>query len=326
MTGADGFIGSHLCENLINNGFNVKALTLYNSFNSWGWLDQSKLSKKMEIISGDIRDEFSTLNATKDCDCVINLAALIAIPYSYEAPGSYVETNVKGTLNLLNACVRNKIKLFIQTSTSEVYGTAQTIPISEQHPLNPQSPYAASKVASDNLALSYFYSFNLPVVIARPFNTFGPRQSPRAVIPNLIVQLLSKNKKVHIGNINTTRDFNYVLDTTNAFISILNNYQKCLGEVINIGSGYEVSIKEIFYLMTKVLNKKKDLIIEKKRLRPSKSEVFRLVCDSKKLIKLTKWSAVNSGEKNFVKGLTKTINWYKKKDNLTKFKSNIYNK
>ena len=201
-----------------------------------GGLDKSKHINKIEVISGDIRDDSSALRATENCDCIINLAALIAIPYSYEAPGSYVETNVKGTLNLLNACVRNKIKLFIQTSTSEVYGTAQTIPISEQHPLNPQSPYAASKVASDNLALSYFYSFNLPVVVARPFNTFGPRQSLRAVIPNLIVQLLSKNKKVYIGNINTTRDFNYVLDTTNAFISILNNYQKCLGQIINIGS------------------------------------------------------------------------------------------
>lgn len=326
VTGADGFIGSHLCENLIENGFSVRALTLYNSFNSWGWLDKSKHINKIEIISGDIRDDSSALRATENCDCIINLAALIAIPYSYEAPGSYVETNVKGTLNLLNACVRNKIKLFIQTSTSEVYGTAQTIPISEQHPLNPQSPYAASKVASDNLALSYFYSFNLPVVVARPFNTFGPRQSLRAVIPNLIVQLLSKNKKVYIGNINTTRDFNYVLDTTNAFISILNNYQKCLGQIINIGSGYEISIKEIFHLMTKVLNKKKNLIIEQRRLRPSKSEVLRLVCDSKKLVKLTKWKAKNSGKKNFVKGLTKTIEWYKNEENLTEFKSNIYNK
>ena len=232
VTGADGFIGSHLCENLIKNGFKVKALTLYNSFNSWGWLDQSKYSKKMEIISGDIRDESSALNATKDCDGIVNLAALIAIPYSYEAPSSYIETNVKGTLNLLNASKRNKIKLFIQISTSEVYGTAQETPINENHPLNPQSPYAASKVSSDNLALSYFYSFNLPVVIARPFNTYGPRQSLRAVIPNLITQLLNDKKNIYIGNLDTTRDFNYIDDTTNGLISIINNYKKCIGETI----------------------------------------------------------------------------------------------
>ena len=228
VTGADGFIGSHLCENLIKNGFKVKALTLYNSFNSWGWLDQSKYSKKMEIISGDIRDESSALNATKDCDGIVNLAALIAIPYSYEAPSSYIETNVKGTLNLLNASKRNKIKLFIQISTSEVYGTAQETPINENHPLNPQSPYAASKVSSDNLALSYFYSFNLPVVIARPFNTYGPRQSLRAVIPNLITQLLNDKKNIYIGNLDTTRDFNYIDDTTNGLISIINNYKNVL--------------------------------------------------------------------------------------------------
>lgn len=326
VTGADGFIGSHLCENLIKNGFKVKALTLYNSFNSWGWLDQSKYSKKMEIISGDIRDESSALNATKDCDGIVNLAALIAIPYSYEAPSSYIETNVKGTLNLLNASKRNKIKLFIQISTSEVYGTAQETPINENHPLNPQSPYAASKVSSDNLALSYFYSFNLPVVIARPFNTYGPRQSLRAVIPNLITQLLNDKKNIYIGNLDTTRDFNYIDDTTNGLISIINNYKKCIGETINIGSGYEISIKQIYELLSNAMKKKKKLIQEKQRLRPSKSEVYRLICDNKKLIKLTNWKARNSGQVNLIKGLTKTIEWYKKEENLIKFKSNIYNR
>lgn len=326
VTGADGFIGSHLCENLIDNGFSVRALTLYNSFNSWGWLDQSKKTSKMEIISGDIRDESLAFNITKNCDCIINLAALIAIPYSYEAPGSYIDTNVKGTLNMLNASIRNKIKLFIQTSTSEVYGTAQEIPISENHPLNPQSPYAASKVASDNLALSYYYSFNLPVVIARPFNTFGPRQSLRAIIPNLITQLVSKKKDVHVGNLDTTRDFNYVGDTTNAFISIINNYQKCIGEVINIGSGFEIPIKEIYVRIAKIINKKKNLVIENQRLRPSKSEVFRLVCNNQKLVKLTNWRAQNSGEKNLVKGLIKSIKWYQKKENIIKFKTSIYNR
>ncbi len=325
VTGADGFIGSHLCENLVKNGFSVKALTLYNSFNSWGWLDEVSLFKKMEIIPGDIRDESSAFKAIQGCDCVINLAALIAIPYSYEAPGSYIDTNVKGTLNLLNASIKNKIKLFIQTSTSEVYGTAQEVPILEDHPLNPQSPYAASKVASDNLALSYYYSFNLPVVIARPFNTFGPRQSLRAVIPNLITQLLNNKKNIYIGNLDTTRDFNYVGDTTNAFISIIKEYKKCIGEVLNIGSGYEISIKDVYEKISLILNKKKKLVIEKQRLRPLKSEVLRLICGNQKLKNLTNWKELNSGEININKGLSKSINWYKKKENLNKFKSNIYN-
>lgn len=324
VTGAEGFIGSHLCELLIDNGYSVRALVLYNSFNSWGWLDQSKFLNKIEIILGDIRDDIFIENALKECDIVINLAALIAIPYSYKSPSSYVDTNVKGTLNLLNASLKNKVKLFIQTSTSEVYGSAQTTPIDETHPLNPQSPYAATKVASDKLAMSYYYSFNLPVIIARPFNTFGPRQSLRAVIPSIITQFLSKNKLISIGDTSTTRDFNYVEDTANAFIFLIKNFKKCLGQEINIGSGYEISILDIYNKISKILGLVKALEIKNERIRPKKSEVLRLICDSTKMNKLTKWEPKLSGNDKIDLGLKKTINWYKKKENLNKFKNNLY--
>ena len=325
VTGADGFIGSHLCEMLIKNNYQVRAFTLYNSFNTWGWLDTIKESKSLEIFSGDIRDESSTKKAVDGCDIVINLAALISIPYSYEAPNSYIDTNIKGTLNLLNSSRENNIKLFLQTSTSEVYGTAQQIPINENHPLNPQSPYAASKVASDKLALSYFYSFGCPVVVVRPFNTFGPRQSLRAVIPNIITQLIKNKKEIKLGSLDTTRDFNYVEDTASGFLSIIKSYKKCIGQEINIGSGFEISISDILKNISEIMRVQPRVKVDKQRLRPKNSEVYRLICDNSKIQELTGWKIKEDRQKSLDLGIKKSIKWYSKKENIKLFKPNIYN-
>lgn len=310
ITGSEGFIGSHLVELLVKSGYKVTALTLYNSFNDIGWLKNidKKVLKKIKIFSGDIRDKSLVDEILKNKDVVINLAALIGIPYSYKSVESYVDTNVKGTMNLLNSAKKYKVKRFIQTSTSEVYGTAKYIPIDEKHPLSGQSPYAASKIASDQLALSYYRSFDLPVTILRPFNTFGPRQSLRAVIPTIISQCLFNDGIVKLGNINTTRDFVFINDTVNAFRLAIKN-KNILGEVINIGNNFEISIKEIIKNISQITNKKIKIKIENKRIRAKKSEVYRLYSDNRKAKKILKWKLNYSGINGFRKGLSETINW-----------------
>ena len=286
ITGADGFIGSHLTELLVESGYEVRALAQYNSFNNWGWLENIRCKDEIEIISGDIRDPFFCKNISRDVDAIFHLAALIAIPYSYEAPSSYVDTNIQGTLNICQAGLENNVKKIIHTSTSEVYGTAKYVPIDEDHPLQPQSPYSASKIAADNMAMSYFNAFNLPLTIARPCNTYGPRQSARAVIPTIILQIANGAKEIKLGDLSPTRDFNYVIDTCQAFISILES-KNTLGEVINIGSNTEISIKDTLQVIKDLMSSEVVFVEDKDRLRPKKSEVFRLWCDNKKINKLT---------------------------------------
>lgn len=321
ITGADGFIGSHLTEMLVSYGYEVKALAQYNSFNNWGWLENISCKEDIEIVSGDIRDPFFCKSITKDVDAIFHLAALIAIPYSYEAPSSYVDTNIQGTLNICQAALENSVQKIIHTSTSEVYGTAHYVPIDENHPLQPQSPYSASKIAADNMAMSYFNAFNLPLTIARPFNTYGPRQSARAVIPTIILQIANGAKEIKLGDLSPTRDFNYVIDTCHGFVSILES-KKSLGEVINIGSNFEISIKDTLNLIKKLMNS--DVIFEedKDRIRPEKSEVFRLWCDNKKINELTGFKPKYDIEG----GLKETIDWFSIPENLRYFKHNIYNK
>ncbi|EAI1055475.1 4,6-dehydratase LegB [Campylobacter coli] len=317
VTGADGFIGSHLCESLVQKGYKVRALSQYNSFNFWGHLEKSPYLKDMEVASGDLRDSFFCEKITQGMDAIFHLGALIAIPYSYEAPQSYVDTNVKGTLNMLEAAKKNEISHFIHTSTSEVYGTARYVPIDEKHPLQPQSPYSASKIAADMMALSYYNAFNLNVNIARPFNTYGPRQSARAIIPTIITQILSGAKELKLGDLSPTRDLNFVLDTCEGFISLLklNHF----GEVYNIGSGTEYSMQEVLDLIQKILNQNIKIIQDEKRLRPKNSEVFRLKCDSSKLQSTTHWQSKIS----LVEGLKLSIEYFK--ENLASYKSEIYN-
>ena len=328
VTGADGFIGSHLVEKLIQKGFSVKCLVYYNSFNTWGWLDSidNKIKKEIEVINGDVRD-FDIINkALNNCDLVFNLAALIGIPYSYNAPRSYIDTNIIGLLNLLNVCKKKDITKIIHTSTSEVYGNAKFIPMTENHPLFAQSPYAASKIGADQLALSFYNSFNLPITILRPFNTFGPRQSLRAIIPTIITQILdSKYKNIQLGNVKVTRDFNYITDTVDAFISSIEP-KKTIGEIINIGSGSETSIEKIIKLTNKITRNNKKVIIDKQRVRPKNSELLRLCASNKKAKKLLNWKPELMGIKGFEEGLKKTIEWYQNSENLQKFKSNIYNR
>ena len=325
VIGAEGFIGSHLVESLVSKGHKVTAFVLYNSFNFFGWLEniEKKKFKKIKIITGDIRDFHSTALALKNIDVVINLAALIAIPYSYKASKSYIDTNIIGVHNILEAAKINKTKKIIMTSTSEIYGTAKYVPIDESHPINSQSPYAATKASADQLAISYYRSFNLPVTILRPFNTFGPRQSMRAVIPTIIGQVINNNV-VNIGNIKPTRDFTFVTDIAEAFVRTL-SAKKISGEIINVGSNYEVSIKEIIDFVASITNRK--IIIKKKqeRFRPEASEVNRLICSNKKAKKLLKWSPNYNGKEGFKKALIKTIDWFSKEENLKLYKTKIYN-
>ena len=325
VIGAEGFIGSHLVESLVSKGHKVTAFVLYNSFNFFGWLEniEKKKFKKIKIITGDIRDFHSTALALKNIDVVINLAALIAIPYSYKASKSYIDTNIIGVHNILEAAKINKTKKIIMTSTSEIYGTAKYVPIDESHPINSQSPYAATKASADQLAISYYRSFNLPVTILRPFNTFGPRQSMRAVIPTIIGQVINNNE-VNIGNIKPTRDFTFVTDIAEAFVRTL-SAKKISGEIINVGSNFEVSIKEIIDFVATITNRK--IIIKKKqeRFRPKASEVNRLICSNKKAKKLLKWSPNYNGKEGFKKALIKTIDWFSKEENLKLYKTKIYN-
>lgn len=320
ITGADGFIGSHLTESCVAHGAKVRAFVYYNSFGSWGWLDTlpRAVLDKIEVFSGDVRDFNGVLEACQGIDVVFHLAALISIPYSYRAPDSYVATNVTGTLNVLQASRAAKIKRVIHTSTSEVYGTAQYVPIDEKHPINPQSPYAATKSAADSLAVSFYRSFDVPVTILRPFNTFGPRQSARAVIPTIITQILAGQKTIQLGNIHATRDLNFVDNTVDAFIRLA-AVDKGYGEVFNTGSGEEVSVAEVAALIQKILGKRVKIGVHKERLRPKKSEVQRLVCDPSKLQELSGWKSKISLEA----GLDKTCAWMKK--NMGHYKAGIYN-
>ena len=320
VTGADGFIGSHLVELLVKNHFNVVALTQYNSFNNWGWLEDVSCLKEIKVVSGDIRDNSFCRKIVQDIDQIIHLAALIAIPYSYHAPQSYVETNILGTLNLCEAVKDKAISKFVHVSTSEVYGTAKYVPIDENHPLQPQSPYSASKIGADAIAMSFKNSFEMPISIARPFNVYGPRQSSRAVIPTIISQILAKKDQIDLGDVTPTRDFNFVEDTCTGLMKILES-DKTIGKTINIGSNSEISIKELFEKICLIMNSKPDLKESEDRLRPKNSEVFRLKCDNSEIKNLVNYQPNFSLEK----GLKQTIDWFLDKENLKKYKSNIYN-
>lgn len=327
VTGADGFIGSHLVEELIRQGNDVRAFVLYNSFNSWGWLDNSpkEIKKNLEVFSGDIRDPHGVKQAMRDCDMVIHLAALIAIPYSYHSPDTYVDTNIKGTLNVLQAARELEVEKIVHTSTSEVYGTAKYVPINEEHPLQGQSPYSASKIGADQIAMSFFNSFNIPVAIIRPFNTYGPRQSARAIIPTVITQIASGKRKLKLGALHPTRDFNYIKDTVNGFIAIADS-DKSIGEVINIGSNYEISIGDTVNLIADIMGEKIEIQTDPERLRPEKSEVERLWADNTKAKKLLGWEPQFSGIDGLRRGLADTVEWFSNPENLKNYKADIYNK
>ncbi|MDR0581291.1 MAG: NAD-dependent 4,6-dehydratase LegB [Holosporaceae bacterium] len=321
VTGADGFIGSHLIDYLVPLTGKVIALSQYNSFNNWGWLEDTEHINDVEILCGDIRDAHHIKKITKNVDVVFHLAALIAIPYSYIAPDSYVDTNVKGTLNVCQGALENGVQKIIVTSTSEVYGTAQYVPIDEKHPLQPQSPYSATKIGADAIADSFYRSFNLPVCIVRPFNTYGPRQSLRAVIPTIITQIASGKEKIKIGDLKPTRDFNYVKDTAKGFIELA-KCNESIGEVVNIGSNREISIGDTIELIKKIMNGNNiEVTLDKERLRPERSEVCRLWCDNGKIKRLTGFEPQYSLER----GLEETIGWFRDSENLKKYKANIYN-
>jgi len=326
VTGADGFIGSHLTEELVRQGHSVRAFVYYNSFNSWGWLDRCspEVKGKFEVFSGDIRDPHGVREAMKGCEAVIHLAALIAIPFSYHSPDTYVDTNIKGTLNVLQAARELGVKRVIHTSTSEVYGTAQFVPITEDHPLQGQSPYSATKIAADQLAFSFYSSFDLPVVILRPFNTYGPRQSARAVIPTIITQITNGQKEIKLGAISPTRDFNYVKDTVDGFVSALNS-KNGLGEVINLGSNFEISIKETVELIAEIMGVTISIAQDGDRLRPPSSEVERLWADNSKAKEILNWKPRFAGRDGLKSGLEETIAWFSQPENLSGYKSGIYN-
>jgi len=326
VTGADGFIGSHLTEELVRRGCTVRAFVLYNSFNSWGWLDHSPtdVKGKFEVFAGDIRDPHGVKEAVKGCSVVLHLAALIAIPYSYHSPDTYVDTNIKGTLNILQAARELGVKKVVHTSTSEVYGTAKFVPITEEHPLQGQSPYSATKIGADQLALSFYRSFDLPVAIIRPFNTYGPRQSARAVIPTIISQIASGKKEIKLGALSPTRDFNYVKDTVEGFIAITQS-DNSIGEVINIGTGYEISIGELAKTISRLMNADINIITDSQRLRPDKSEVERLMADSSKARRLLGWEPRYGGQEGLERGLAETIAWFTDHENLKKYRTDVYN-
>ena len=320
VTGADGFIGSHLVEQLVEKGVNVRAFAYYNSFNSWGWMDSfsKAMLDKIDVFTGDIRDSNGVMEASQGVDVVFHLAALIGIPFSYHSPESYVDTNVKGTLNVLQAAKRFGILKVIHTSTSEVYGTAQKVPIDENHPINPQSPYAATKSAADSLALSFYRSFDLPVTILRPFNTFGPRQSARAIIPTVFSQAYADKKMIELGNLDAKRDFNFVSNTVDAFLGVAES-DKTLGEVLNVGSGIEVSIQHLVDLIREVTGKDFAVRVSKERIRPEKSEVGRLLCDASRLKEICGWEP----KIGLKEGLSFTGRWIS--ENMKNYKTELYN-
>lgn len=320
VTGADGFIGSHLTEMLAARGCEVRALAQYNSFNSWGWLDDAACKHDIEIVCGDVRDPAFCRSICQGVDTVFHLAALIAIPYSYVAPDSYVDTNIRGTLNICQAARDVGVSRVIHTSTSEVYGTAQYVPIDEKHPLQPQSPYSASKIAADAMAMSFFNAFNLPLTIARPFNTYGPRQSARAVIPTIISQIAAGKKQIQLGDVTPTRDFNYVEDTCRGFIALAES-DKTIGETVNIGSNFEISVGDTLNLIKAIMASDVEFLVDEQRLRPEKSEVNRLWCDNSKIRALTGFNP----EVSLEEGLRLTVDWFCRPDNLKKYKTDIYN-
>lgn len=326
VTGADGFIGSHLTEELVKRGHTVRAFVLYNSFNSWGWLDSSEpeIKKSLDVFAGDIRDPHGVKSAIKGCDVVLHLAALIAIPYSYHSPDTYVDTNIKGTLNVVQAARELDIQKVVHTSTSEVYGTAKFVPITEEHPLQGQSPYSASKIGADQIAMSFYTSFNTPVAVIRPFNTYGPRQSARAIIPTVITQIANGARILKLGALHPTRDFNYVMDTVRGFISVAES-DRSVGEVINIGSNYEVSIGDTVQMIAEVMGVEVEVVTEKVRLRPGKSEVERLWAENKKARELVGWQPLYAGKEGLRRGLSETVAWFRQPENLNAYKANIYN-
>lgn len=325
VTGADGFIGSHLTEELIRRGYDVRAFVLYNSFNSWGWLDSSEpeIRKSIDVFAGDIRDPHGVRTAMQGCDMVLHLAALIAIPYSYHSPDTYVDTNVKGTLNVVQAARELGVAKVVHTSTSEVYGTARFVPITEEHPLQGQSPYSASKIGADQIALSFYSSFDTPVAVIRPFNTYGPRQSARAVIPTIISQIAAGSRQIKLGSLHPTRDFNYVMDTVRGFVSVA-ECDAAVGEVINIGSNYEISIGETVEMIAEVMGAEVEVLSDDVRLRPEKSEVERLWADNAKALRLTGWKPDFVGRDGLRRGLAETVAWFRDPNNLKSYKTQMY--
>ena len=325
VTGGDGFIGSHLTETLVREGYEVRAFTYYNSFGSLGWLEHSPgdIKKALDVFSGDIRDPNGVRKAVQGCDVVLHLAALIAIPYSYHSPNTYVDTNITGTLNVLQAA-RDVGAKVVHTSTSEVYGTARYVPIDEEHPLQGQSPYSATKIGADQLALSFYRSFDMPVTVIRPFNTYGPRQSARAVIPTIITQLANGKKQIKLGALSPTRDFNFVKDTVAGFLAMMNS-DNVLGEVVNIGSNFETSIGDTAKTIADLMNVEVEILSDEERLRPEKSEVERLWASNAKAKALLNWEPKYGGQGGFKRGLSETIAWFTNTDNLKGYKADVYN-
>ena len=326
VTGADGFIGSHLTEELVRQGVKVRAFVCYNSFNSWGWLDDSPpdVKNSLDVYSGDIRDSHGVRKAMRDCEVVMHLASLIGIPYSYHSPDSYVDTNIKGTLNVLQAARELGVEKVLHTSTSEVYGTAQFIPMTEEHPLRGQSPYAATKIAADQMAMSFYYSFGIPVSIIRPFNTYGPRQSARAVIPTVITQIAAGKDRILLGALSPKRDFTYVTDTVRGFLAVAGSEQS-VGEVVNIGNNTAVSISDLAKMIMEEMGAKLEIQSEEERLRPLKSEVEVLQADISKAKKLTGWTPQYAGVSGLRKGLRETIDWFTRSNHLAQYKAEICN-
>lgn len=326
VTGADGFIGSHLTEELVRQGNDVRAFVYYNSFNSWGWLDHSPqdIRDNLDVFAGDIRDPYGVKKAMKGCDVVLHLAALIAIPYSYHSPDTYVDTNIKGTLNVVQAAKELGVQKVVHTSTSEVYGTAKFVPITEEHPLQGQSPYSATKIGADQIAMSFYNSFDTPVSIIRPFNTYGPRQSARAIIPTVITQIASGKRKIKLGALHPTRDFNFVKDTVGGFIAVAES-ERSVGEVINIGSNYEISVGETVQLIAKVMGQAIEIESDPVRLRPEKSEVERLWADNAKAKELLGWKPIYGGRDGLRRGMEETVEWFTNPENLSRYKADFYN-
>jgi NAD dependent epimerase/dehydratase len=326
VTGADGFIGSHLTEHLVRLGADVRAFVYYNSFNSWGWLEEAeeRVRQTLDVFAGDIRDPHGVRTAMKGCDVVMHLAALIAIPYSYHSPDTYVDTNVKGTLNVVQAARELGVERVVHTSTSEVYGSARFVPITEDHPLQGQSPYSASKIGADQMATSFFLSFNTPVAVIRPFNTYGPRQSARAVIPTIITQIASGARQIKLGAMHPTRDFNYVPDTVRAFVAIA-ECDAAVGQVINIGSNYEVSVGDTAQVIASLMGREVEFSSDEQRLRPAGSEVERLWADNTRARKLTGWTPEYAGIEGLRRGLGETIEWFGDPNNLRRYKAGLYN-
>lgn len=326
VTGADGFIGSHLTEALVGAGFDVRAFVLYNSFGSWGWLDRcaDDLKGKFEVFAGDVRDPHGVRTAMQGCDAVLHLAALIAIPYSYHSPDTYVDTNIRGTLNVVQAARELGVRRVVHTSSSEVYGTARFVPMTEEHPLQGQSPYSATKIGADHIAMSFYTSFNTPVVILRPFNTFGPRQSARAVIPTIITQIAGGERRIRLGSVHPTRDFTFVADTAAGFIAAL-HAPNAVGEVINLGSNFEISIGDAAQTIADVMGADIEIVTDDQRVRPEKSEVERLFASNTKARELLAWTPQYGGIEGFKRGISETVTWFRQPSNLANYKAGIYN-